>query len=126
MVDPTFSAIGKHTLKLLALLCGCTGDTLIGIDICHRPVLTTGDEVGIVSGLRHEGIQLVAGIRADTGIGSHTEFLEFRLLDRVNHDNFFLLKCEAAFRFMSTHAVHLLISNKQYHNVFSIAIWNKH
>ena len=79
-----------------------------GVDIRHRPASVAGDEIGVVTGLRHEGVELVAGVGTDPAVGRYPQLLGFRPLCRLDDDDFPFLQRRAALSFVPAHGVHLL------------------
>ena len=68
LVDEPPAAVRHHALEVLPLCGGGAGDALVGVDIHHAPLSLAGDQLGVVAVLRREGVELVIGVRADTGI----------------------------------------------------------
>ena len=63
-----------HALEILAFLDGCTGDTLVGININHFPAWVIGNKLGIILVLNPVGIELILTGGADAGIGCNAQF----------------------------------------------------
>ena len=86
LVDEPSAAVRHHAL-ILTLCGGGAGDALVGIDIHHAPFSLAGDQLGVVAVLRREGVELVIGVRTDTGIGRYPQLRIPRLLRRLDLDD---------------------------------------
>ena len=87
LVDESSAAVRHHALEVLPLCGGGAGDALVGVDIHHAPLSLAGDQLGVVAVLRREGVELVIGVRADTGISRYPQLRILRLLRRLDLDD---------------------------------------
>ena len=76
-VDLSLSAIGHHPVEIISIPCFQPGDTLIGIDVYHLPVLFTGDVLGVEVYLGDVGVDLIFGVTAHSGVGCYPQLCFF-------------------------------------------------
>ena len=77
-VDLSLPAIGHHPVEIIPIPGFQPGDTLIGIDVYHLPVLFASDVLGIEVYLGDVGVDLVFGVAADSGVGGYPQLCFFR------------------------------------------------
>ena len=120
LVDESSAAVRHHALEVLPLCGGGAGDALVGVDIHHAPLSLAGDQLGVVAVLRREGVELVIGVRTDTGIGRYPQPCVFRLLRRLDLDDAGLhCQCRCAVcQMLFRHACSPpFLQHKHYHNL---------
>ena len=118
-------AICQKSLEVLPLFSRSACDTLICINVHHAPVFFSGDQVCVVPILSGEGVELVIGSRADTGVSSYPQLdvlLLFSSLYRNNSALLFLQGHTSIGQLLFLHVSSPPYSNKHYHTFAPIAI----
>ena len=88
LIDLSPSAVLQHPLEVSPFLCGCTGDTLIRIDVYQFPPVMGFNEIVVVGILGGEAIQLIVRIGTDTAVGGNPQD-DFLLRLRCRYVNLF-------------------------------------
>ena len=69
LIDPSLAAIRQHSLEVIPLGGGSSGDTLVCVDFSKLPVIVLADIVIVIALLGSETIELILRVGADTAIG---------------------------------------------------------
>ena len=76
-VDLSLPAVCHHPVEIIPIPGFQPGDTLIGIDVYHLPLLFTGDVLGVEVYLGDVGVDLIFGVTAHSGVGRYPQLCFF-------------------------------------------------
>ena len=87
-INLSLAAVLQHPLEVSPFLCGCTGDTLIRVDVYQFPPIMGFNEIVVVGILGGKAVQLIVRIGTDTAVGSNPQD-DFLLRLRCRYVNLF-------------------------------------